>query len=1135
MGGSSKKVTVGYKYYAGMHMVLHHGSADKMLRVRVDDRDVILDVLPDTSVNLNKPSLFGGESREGGIQGQMDFETGKPAQPVNAYLASKLGEFVSAFRGVTAVVLRQMYLGLNPYLKPWSFRIQRIHKRFDNQTQWYDAKSEIVTTAAAGGTYTLPSTSAHQTPGYNTFEAKVTLEAGETMLVQMLGSALSAYSLWASDSEVPPGRKPWRYTLNVSKNGAAPTPYYPTEYDTPEEAAQAAASIGPITLVGPGTFSVYLWDGDTEAYDNRGSASFTIGRFGASDMNPAHIIRECLTDPDWGMGYQDADIDDASFMSAADTLFAEGMGISILWDTQTSIEEFVKEIIKHIDAALFVDRKTGKFTLKLVRADYDESSLIVLDESNIDKITDFKRPTFGELVNSVTVTYWDWQTGKDSTITISDIALAQQQQNNNLVSLKYQGFTNGLIASRVAQRDLKQLSTPLVTCTIYTNRVADELNIGSVFKLTWPDYELHNLVMRVTGIAYGDGKSNRIRIQCAQDVFALPDTAVIPDAPPIWEDPGTFPVPVSKQIAFEVPYLELVQVQGQTQTDSLLSANPNVGYVGAAAVRPANSVMYCRLFTDNGAGFEEAGQVDFSPSAVLSEDISRIQETFDVEDRQDFEEIVLGSWFQIGTEIMGYLGISGNTITVQRGCLDTVPVEHWAGDTLVFWDYYAEADPTEYVESDSVLVKLPTVSGGGQLLLEDASSLNVVLGSRAARPYAPGDFKINGLYFPETVLDSSNLLLSWSHRNRLQQTSAELIDFFEGNIGPEAGTTYEINFYNENGALVKTETAISGTSFEWITEEADSGLPVETSTFTPSSLFSSGEKGFWLDASDFTTMFQDTAGTLPVTAIGQSVKLIRDKSGNGNHFTQANNAPTLQKDAIGNYYLDFNGTSQFLTRTGDAALRIGTNSISYCIGAKYNTVSGFSVIQSPISRSFAGSLPGRYWNGLEPATNQHSTYQAGASVSQASASTKPTAITVISGLINRNTGTNLLRFDGTQVGSASFASDSATNYTNDLPTRLGAYNSTNSAAGDSGSNFFNGRIYQAVVVYRNLSSGELISLEDYISSKSQQAPGSAGYRKNGKIRVTLESLRDGMRSFQKHDYTLERTGYGFNYGKRYGE
>lgn len=52
-------------------------------------------------------------------------------------------------------------------------------------------------------------------------------------------------------------------------------------------------------------------------------------------------------------------------------------------------------------------------------------------------------------------------------------------------------------------------------------------------------------------------------------------------------------------------------------------------------------------------------------------------------------------------------------------------------------------------------------------------------------------------------------------------------------------------------------------------------------------MFAAGEQGIWLDPSDLTTLFQDSAGTTPVTAAGQPVGKVLDKSGRGNHATQA--------------------------------------------------------------------------------------------------------------------------------------------------------------------------------------------------------------------------------------------------------
>jgi len=48
--------------------------------------------------------------------------------------------------------------------------------------------------------------------------------------------------------------------------------------------------------------------------------------------------------------------------------------------------------------------------------------------------------------------------------------------------------------------------------------------------------------------------------------------------------------------------------------------------------------------------------------------------------------------------------------------------------------------------------------------------------------------------------------------------------------------------------------------------------------FSPSSLFAANEPGVWYDPSDLSTLFQGSAGTVPVTAVEQPVGLMLDKS-----------------------------------------------------------------------------------------------------------------------------------------------------------------------------------------------------------------------------------------------------------------
>jgi len=94
-------------------------------------------------------------------------------------------------------------------------------------------------------------------------------------------------------------------------------------------------------------------------------------------------------------------------------------------------------------------------------------------------------------------------------------------------------------------------------------------------------------------------------------------------------------------------------------------------------------------------------------------------------------------------------------------------------------------------------------------------------------------------------------------------------------------------------------------------------LTGQSSGFGPASLFTAGQPGVWYDPSDITTLFQDSAGTTPVTAAGQPVGLMLDKSGRGNNALQATSGlrPLYQIDSTGRPYLQFDGVDDNLTAT----------------------------------------------------------------------------------------------------------------------------------------------------------------------------------------------------------------------------
>ena len=132
--------------------------------------------------------------------------------------------------------------------------------------------------------------------------------------------------------------------------------------------------------------------------------------------------------------------------------------------------------------------------------------------------------------------------------------------------------------------------------------------------------------------------------------------------------------------------------------------------------------------------------------------------------------------------------------------------------------------------------------------------------------------------------------------------------------------------------------------------------------FSPVDLFTTGINGVWYDPSDLTTLYRDSAGTLPVTAVEQPVGLMLDKSGRGNHaFNSSGNSenfPVLSArynlltgtetlatqsvtTAATTHRLTFSGTGSItLSGTATGTYAAGTYTFTTTAGSLTLTVSG---------------------------------------------------------------------------------------------------------------------------------------------------------------------------------------------------
>ena len=876
MGGSSKKATVGYKYYLGVHFGLWKGPIDQITQISVDKRRAWPPEgeEPSLPITIDAPELFGGEAREGGVSGLVDIEFGESGQLQNDYLVEQLGSSVPAYRGITTAVLRQAYMGNNPYLKPWAFRGERIHTRQDGIEQWYDEKAEIPSLKAYWEgtegqeidycidldydlyeTVSYPFNTEHYNPDgilgatyadpNGPVVATITgASVTDVFVVRKLpatGNARAYAFGWPQEDGVDIYTN--RFFVTNAENESVL--YWPSVFDNFAPAYAYVLSQPDVVITGSTAYKLWLWDDlirGGQGLDPTGGGTFSVeiltpnvdGRscfetYSCNDMNPAHIIRECLTDPDWGMGYAEADIDDDAFMSAADALHSEVFGLSISWTREGPLIDFVNEILRHIDAVLYVDRTTGKFVLNLIRDDYVIGDLLVLDESNVASVSDASRPAIADLVSSVTVNFYDRGTGEDGSITHHNQSLLQTQQGSSGATVAYPAVTSPVLADRLCQRDLTALSTPLLGCQIEVWRIAESLNIGDPFILTWPDLDIDAVVMRVQQMTLGDSEKQTIIIEALEDAFALPSlldsTGNLQSS--IWTDPLAATIlPASPRIVTEAPYYEMVAEYGLGNVTDTLAADENAGYLLAAGGRQGTETN-ARLFVDAGAGYLETDPLDFCPVALTAAALTPAATSITLSGQVDIDLIEVGTLAQIDSELVRIDVIDTDSsgivsLTVGRGCLDTVPAEHAIGAGVVVWGYDWTGDGVQYTASEELDVIMRPQLGANILATADAPVDTFTMASRAIRPYAPGNLKIDTVSYPPLisaggVFYSADHTLTWAHRDRLQQTGAIIEDHTATDIGPEAGTTYRIDVYavldDDSEVALGSFAGITGTSY----------------------------------------------------------------------------------------------------------------------------------------------------------------------------------------------------------------------------------------------------------------------------------------------------------------------------------
>lgn len=534
------------------------------------------------------------------------------------------------------------------------------------------------------------------------------------------------------------------------------------------------------------------------------------------DMNAVHIIYECLTEPSWGMGAPPTMLNLAAFEAAAQTIFDEEFGLSLMWAQQTTIEAFIQEIIDHIQATLYVDPTDGLISIKLIRNDYDPDDLITLDKDNAN-ITSFQRKLVSETINEIVVTWTNPENEQEETVSAQDLANISIQGGIVSDSRNYYGVRTKELATFLAWRDLAPASAPLVSCEIETDRSTWNFVPGGVVKLSWPEYGISSMIMRIGQIDYGKPGDMRIKLFCMEDVFGLDLVAYTVPGKTQWTQPSTVPVPAPFTEIFTLNYAFTVAMLDSSVYR--LTEYPDA-FIGVMASTAAIDNYEFELYTpDDDVGTKSILSRGLLATALDAEAESVI--TIAPLGRSRGAGPAIGGFAVIGEgdesiqEIAYITDVARGDCSINRGSLDTTPKAWPIGTPIWFISPVSRiADPTVRSDAETATIKVLPRTNAGLLALADAPVETAVVNSRPWRPTRPANVSVAGQTFGSVDITGLDpVTVTWAERNRLTEDTVFLAWDAAGVLA-EGGQTTKISLLAMDGTLIDSFSGLSGSTYD---------------------------------------------------------------------------------------------------------------------------------------------------------------------------------------------------------------------------------------------------------------------------------------------------------------------------------
>lgn len=370
---------------------------------------------------------------------------------------------------------------------------------------------------------------------------------------------------------------------------------------------------------------------------------------GAGDANPASILWELLTDPETGLALPQDVLDYTAFSNFSTLSGSATVGLSFSIETETSATKIIEDVLRTIDAVLITDELTGKLRPWPLRARDDANygytaggaGLPQLTPANVESVT-WTPPQPAAKINAVRVKFTDRDRKfRQNTVTATRHDLVAEMGQTVVQEVEFLGCSNEPMAIRLAERELRAQTTDLGRAVIRCNRSVSGVQPGKWVRLTWPEYDISERVLRVVDVALGTLDDPRVTITAVDDIYAVPpaDVTVITTPPWVPSVPASGMIPPTSDVkttqnattgtvsmAVVDPQSRVTLVESRTYASratppAYVSAGVSTGYAFVATLSATDDTIVEWRITwtdDNGTAQQLEEGVRFARSAALA-------------------------------------------------------------------------------------------------------------------------------------------------------------------------------------------------------------------------------------------------------------------------------------------------------------------------------------------------------------------------------------------------------------------------------------------------------------------------------------------------------------------------------------